>query len=128
MRAVIIVLLQVVAYLGLMLSIIGGVLAGRNASFMMAMMGGQGPMGDPVTGMVIGGVAGLILGLAVFGSLLVLIDIRHQTKRTADILTDLSNRRPPVRSAEGAAPAQNPPSATEAAQTPPRDPEPAASA
>lgn len=121
MSGMIVRLVQILAYVGLLLSIVGGVLGGQNFSQLGAITGQTGALTNPAIAMAIGGIAGLLSGLLVFGTILVLIDIRKQTKRTADILDDLSRRRPPSAGGE-TAPSDQPAGDRGDADRPGRDP------
>lgn len=105
MRTLIIGLLQIVAVVGFILMIATGAYIGYVYEQFLAAQSVAGVAIDPAIGAVIGGLCGLVAGVITFGVIFLLIDIRVQTKRTAQVLEDLARRRP---AAQASAPPSNP--------------------
>lgn len=94
MRTLIIGLLQIVAVVGFILMIAFGAYSGYIHEQLLGAQNVGGVAIDPVIGAVIGAISGLVAAVVTFGVVFLLIDIRVQTKRTAQILEELSRRRP----------------------------------
>ena len=94
MRTLIIGLLQIVAIVGFILMIVMGAYMGYAYEQLVAAQNIAGVAIDPVLGAVIGAIGGLVAAVITFGVVFLLIDIRAQTKRTAQVLEDLAKRRP----------------------------------
>lgn len=94
MRTLIIGLLQIVAIVGFILMIAIGGYLGYAFEQYVGSLNIAGVAVDPTLGAVIGAVSGLVAAVITFGVIFVLIDIRAQTKRTAQVLEDLAKRRP----------------------------------
>jgi len=92
MRALIIAFLQVIAYLGILAGIAVGALVGRGLAMTPEF---EGMLGDPLIGLVAGAVLGLAAGVAVFGPVILLADIREQGRNTAEALERLARRPRP---------------------------------
>lgn len=99
MRTLIIDLLQIVAIVGFILMIVLGAYLGYAYEQLVAAQNIAGMAIDPVLGAVIGAVGGLVAAVVTFGVVFLLIDIRVQTKRTAQVLEDLAKRRPTAQAA-----------------------------
>lgn len=109
MRTLIIGLLQIVAVVGFILMILLGGFSGYTHQQFMGAQNVGGIAIDQVIGAVIGAIAGLVAAVVTFGVLFLLIDIRVQTKRTAQILEELARRRPTAQAAAQAPPSPTPP-------------------
>ena len=99
MRTLIIGLLQIVAVVGFILMIATGAYTGYVYEQYLAAQSVAGVSIDPALGAVIGGLCGLVAGVITFGVIFLLIDIRVQTRRTAQVLEDLARRRPAAQTA-----------------------------
>lgn len=99
MRTLIIGLLQIVAVVGFILMIAIGGYVGYIYEQYAAAQNIAGIAIDPTIGAVIGALFGLVAAVITFGVVFLLIDIRVQTKRTAQVLEDLAKRRPAVQTA-----------------------------
>ena len=104
MRTLIIGLLQIVAVVGFILMIVVGAYFGYAYEQLVAAQSIAGVAIDPVLGAVIGALSGLVSAVITFGVVFLLIDIRFQTKRTAQVLEDLSKRRPAAQATASAPP------------------------
>ncbi|MEQ9815766.1 MAG: hypothetical protein RLO50_23540 [Azospirillaceae bacterium] len=118
MRALIIALLQVIAYLGILAGIAVGALVGRALALTPDF---DGLLGDPLIGLVAGSVLGLAAGVAVFGPVILLADIRDQGRNTAEALDRLARRQRPETGYRGR---REPPLGPEPPMMGPRPPEP----
>ncbi|MGH6815337.1 MAG: hypothetical protein ACREC6_06520 [Hyphomicrobiaceae bacterium] len=78
-RGLVIRILELMCYLGIVAATVAGAAAGagsgRFAPILLAIFGGPG------TAAIVGAVVGFFAGSALFGVLLVLIDIRENTRR-----------------------------------------------
>ena len=95
MRGVVINLLEVLCWILFFLNIAAGVFLGANIGDMFPMMeSGQAlEAPNPIISMILGGVAGLISSIVIFGALFTLLDIRANSRKTARLLEDLKERR-----------------------------------
>ena len=114
MRTLIIGLLQIVAIVGFILMIVMGAYMGYAYEQLVAAQNIAVVAIDPVLGAVIGAIGGLVAAVITFGVVFLLIDIRAQTRRTAQVLEDLAKRRP---AAQATAQAPTPPQPTPAPGT-----------
>ncbi|MCA8909534.1 MAG: hypothetical protein KDA49_09625 [Rhodospirillaceae bacterium] len=92
MRGIVIVMMEIICWVLFFLNIAGSVYLGADFVPVYAQLIGV-DVPDPIICMVIGGVVGLLGSVILFGLVFAVIDIRAQTKRAAQLLDDLKERR-----------------------------------
>ena len=92
MRGIVIVMLEILCWVLFFLIIAGSVFASGELVPQWAALAGMDPP-DTLVSMVIGGVGGLLTSIIMFGTVFAILDIRANSKRTAELLEDLKERR-----------------------------------
>ena len=92
MRGIVIIMLEILCWVMFFLIIAAGVFAGGELVPSMVAGSGLAPP-NTIVSMVVGGFAGLLTSILTFGTIFAVLDIRAHSKRTAQLLEDLKERR-----------------------------------